>query len=106
MEHLNRTVKECITCLGANQTDTAILRVSHALGTLVPVLDQFDRVNNVPDISGTHTRKNPDKDIQVMLKELQKSNIFLSANITQSLILTMFYMDVQRKIWKNGWSTN
>ena len=78
MEHLNRTVKECIKCLGANQTDTAILRVSHALGTLVPVLDQFDRVNNVPDISGTHTRKNPDKDIQVIVKELQKSNIFKS----------------------------
>ena len=35
--HLNHVVKEC---LGANKTEGAI--VGKALGTVVPVLDQFD----------------------------------------------------------------
>ena len=41
MEHLNCVVKECIKGLGANKTDCAIRRVGRALGTIVPVLEQF-----------------------------------------------------------------
>lgn len=76
MEHLNRVVKDCLKGLGANQTDQAILRVSRALGTLMPVLDHFDQVNSVPDVSGAHTRKNPEKDLVRIVAELHKTKVF------------------------------
>ncbi len=44
-EHLNRVVKEAIHGLGANKTETAVTQVGRALGTLSPVLAQFDKEN-------------------------------------------------------------
>ena len=84
MEHLNRTVKECIKSLGANQTDTAILKVSRALGTLLPVLNNFDSVNNVPEVSGIHTHKNPDKDVEIIEKELKKNQCIQNYSLPQA----------------------
>lgn len=53
-EHLNRVVKDAIRGLGANKTEPAILHVGKALGTLEPVLRQFDAENKVKKPSGTH----------------------------------------------------
>ena len=47
MEHLNRTAKDAIKGLGTNKSSSAISRVDRAIGTLVPVLDQFDKENCV-----------------------------------------------------------
>ena len=76
MEHLNRVVKDCLRGLGANQTDTAILRIGRALGTIVPVLTKFDESNNVPAISGAHTRKSMQRDQNVIVDELKKNKVF------------------------------
>lgn len=48
--------------------------MANALGEICPVLDQFDKENNVMECS--HTRKVPafEKDIKVILQELQKTN--------------------------------
>ena len=47
MEHLNRVVKEAIKILGVNMCNTSIERVANAPGEICPVLDQFDKENNV-----------------------------------------------------------
>ncbi len=49
-EHLNRVCKYAVRGLHANKT--AIDRVGKALGTLSPVLDQFDDQNKVKKTSG------------------------------------------------------
>ena len=70
MEHLNAIAKGCIKGLGANKTEVAIQRSARALGTIVPVLDQFDAQNNVPSISGVHKRASTEKDQALIISEL------------------------------------
>ena len=62
MEHLNRLCKEAIVGLGANKTEDAIVSVGKAIGTLLPVLEQFDEINFVPNVSGIHCRSPSVKD--------------------------------------------
>ena len=76
MEHLNCICKEAIRGLGVNKTDRAISRVAKSLGTLSPVLDQYDLVNNVPDTSSIHKAPISDKDRDMIIKELIQSDIF------------------------------
>lgn len=49
------------------------MRVSRAIGTLFPVIEQFDRVNNVPHVSGAHTKPKSDKDRNMLLEEIGKT---------------------------------
>ena len=44
MKHLNHLVKESINALESNKTEYSIVRVSKALGTIVPIIDNFDDV--------------------------------------------------------------
>lgn len=76
MEHLIGMVKECIKGLGANKTEQAIQRVGYALGTIVPVLDQYDLDNDVPVVSSAHTRHHAQKDLALIVNELGKSRVF------------------------------
>ena len=75
-EHLNRLCKTSIECLGANKTDNAIVRCGKALGTLHSVLEQFDANNSMSDVGGAHQKPSYKKDLTMILKELQQSNIF------------------------------
>ena len=75
MEHMNRVVKDCIKGLGSNQTERAIVRVSKALGTIIPVLDQYDEQNNIPSISGRHKVLSIQKNHEKICKELTKQKI-------------------------------
>ena len=50
--------------------------VANALGTLHGVLDQFDADNFVHDVSGAHQKPSYKKDLALILKELQNSNVF------------------------------
>ncbi len=56
MEHLNRSVKEAVHYLGSNKTETSIQRIAKAIGTILPILDQFDNDNKVPCTSSKHAR--------------------------------------------------
>ena len=71
-DNLNRICKESIKGLGANKTERAVNRVGKALGTIVPVLTRFDVENGVSYVSGAHKRTSTDKDVDIVLTELQR----------------------------------
>lgn len=75
-EHLNRVVKDSIRGLHANKTEKAITRVGKTLGTLSPLLDNFDHVNMVRKASGAHKAPRFTKDRDLIVQHLQKCNIF------------------------------
>ena len=56
MEHLNKIAKEAIRFQGANKTRKAILRIGRAIGTMSPVLDQFDAQNEVSSTRSIHAK--------------------------------------------------
>lgn len=76
MEHLNRLVKESIRSLQANKTKKSISRVGRALGTIAPVLANFDQSNAVTSYSGMHKEANINKDKAILLNELLKDKVF------------------------------
>ena len=76
MEHLNRLIKEAIRNLGANKTKNAIARIGRAIGTIAPVLQHFDQENSVTSISGAHRIASFEKDRNIVVSELVKSEVF------------------------------
>ena len=76
MEHLNAIAKRCVKALGANKTEAAIQRATKALGTIVPVLNQFDTENSVSIPSGAHKRASAEKDILILITELLNFEVF------------------------------
>ena len=68
MEHLNRVLKNSIHGLG---TASAIERVARALGTISPFLQNFDKQNNISELSGFHHRPGADKDMKIVIDELR-----------------------------------
>lgn len=76
MEHLNRLAKEAIKNLGANKTEKGSIRVGKAIGTIGPVLQQFDNVSTVSLSSGAHRRASIDKDRNIVINELMKKKVF------------------------------
>jgi L1 cell adhesion molecule like protein len=42
MEHLNRIVKICIKCLGANKTEASIQRVGKCITLINEIIESFD----------------------------------------------------------------
>ena len=76
MEHLNKLTKVAVDGLGANKSEKAITRVGKAIVTMAGTLDNFDAVNNVPAVSGAHSRKAADKDLHKVIKQLVKSEVF------------------------------
>ena len=61
MEHLNRLAKDAIRFQGANKTKRAIERVGRSIGTLSPVLLQFDTENSISTPSSGHNKSDPKK---------------------------------------------
>lgn len=76
MEHLNRVAKECISHLGAGKTPKAICRVGKAIGTIAPVLDQFDVANSIKKVSGAHKPPSNNKDMNTILNFLLQQKVF------------------------------
>ena len=83
MEHLfiglfmcfNRTAKAAIQCLGANKSKKAIIRVGKSPGSLLKVLNHFDRENKVELTSGHHTQKKASKDLATVIQQLVEANV-------------------------------
>ena len=76
-EHLNRICKRAIRHLGANQTETAITRAGKVLGTLYPVLMQYDMQTHVSESCGIHRApSNCQKDRDTIIRELQRTKVF------------------------------
>ena len=50
MEYLNRILKDSIKTLGSNKTEGG-LRVGKAIGTIVPILEQYEQISSIPAVS-------------------------------------------------------
>ena len=57
------------------------MRVGKAMGTLSPVLEQFDHVNNVHETRGTHRAPTSEKDRDAIVHQLQQSGVFSHAQV-------------------------
>ena len=77
MEHLNKIAKSAIHFLGSNKSEKAITRVGRAIGTLSPVLDNFDEVNQVTISCSGQRKPKAQKDIEVIVNELVKAECFV-----------------------------
>lgn len=74
MEHLNKIAKGAFSFLGSNKSEKAITRVGQSIGTLSPVLENFDEDNHIQDESSTQKGPKAQKDIEVVAKELLKAD--------------------------------
>ena len=56
MEYLNCEAKNVFIGLGSNIMDRSVKRTGRCLGVTVRILDNFDKVNDVPRQSGHHSK--------------------------------------------------
>ena len=75
-EHLNRLCKTAVRGLMANKTPECITRVARAIGTLSPVLENFDADNGSGTRSTAHKILGSEKDLKCIVAELQSSAVF------------------------------
>ena len=61
-EHLNKISKEAVRALGSNKTEESVIRVGKALGTIIPILSQFDEDNGISLPVGRHSEASINKD--------------------------------------------
>ena len=78
MEHLNKIAKGAIRFQGSNTSEKAITRVGRAIGTLAPLLDNFDEMNQVLKYSSGQKRPTALKDIEIVVNELIKAECFVA----------------------------
>lgn len=76
MEHLVRLCKTSIEGLGANKSERAIIRVGKTVGILDELLNSFDSENGISPVSDTHSARGMDKDLHLVIKELQEIRAF------------------------------
>ena len=76
MEHLNRIAKDAIKGLGTNKTEKAVMRVGRAIGTIAPLLANFDEENCIATPSGVHHAPGSEKDRNTVVSELIKGKVF------------------------------
>ena len=76
MEHLNKIANSAIRFMGSCKSWKGIQRIGRAIGTLSPVLENFDLVNNVTINSSRQKKPKAVNDILVVVNELVKSKCF------------------------------
>ena len=76
MEHLNKEVKIGIAGLRSGKTEDAIVRFSKAIGTVTPILEQFDEVNRIAEHHTRHKAPNMNKDLLQIVNHINKCKIF------------------------------
>lgn len=76
MEHLNRHLKDGLRALGANKTPNAIQRLARCIAPIEEMLSNFDSIMKVYKPSGMHKRLSADKDMAMVIKELQNGKVF------------------------------
>ena len=83
-EHLNRLCKTAVKGLGANKTEECIQRVLKAIGTMDPLLEQFDRDNMVGHRTSSHKAVSAEKDMGTIVCELTNAKVLDSTAAGQS----------------------
>ena len=84
MEHLNREAKNAFIGLGSNITDQSVKRIGQCLGVTVSILDNFDRVNNVPRQSGHHSKQSAKADLEKIVQQLSETSQVFKEQIGRS----------------------
>lgn len=99
MEHLNREAKNAFMGLGSNITDKAVKRIGRCLGVTVEILDNFDKVNDVPRQSGRHSKRSTKNDVEKIVKQLSEtSQVFKEQKGRSHLNFQSFHNNLIRKI--------
>ena len=62
---INKIAKDALNSLGSNKSQKSIQWIGRAIGTLSPVMDNFDAINNV---SSKQKKLKAKKDIQIVIK--------------------------------------
>ena len=75
-EHLNKICKEAVRALGSNKTEESVIRVGKALGTIIPILSQFDEDNGISLPVGRHSEASINKDRDLIIGDLMKNHVF------------------------------
>ena len=68
--------EEIYRWLQANKKEEAIDRVGKALGTLSPILENFDEENSISALSGIHHIPKFDKDLKTIVQSLRRAKVF------------------------------
>ena len=77
MEHFNKIAKGAIGQLGSNKSTKAIERIGpSAMGTLSPVLENFDCINNIVHTSSRQRKPKAQKDVMRVVNEISKAHCF------------------------------
>ena len=74
MEHLNRSVKDCLSSVGANISEDAILQCGKSLYRLIKIHKQFDSTSNIKPVSLEHSLPSTTKDEEIIIKELTETS--------------------------------
>ena len=75
-EHLNKACNTALGHLGQNTSINHIQVVSRSLGTLLPILENFDRENAISLNRGKHVCPSLKKDIHLIVGQLIQSEVF------------------------------
>ena len=62
-EHMNRLIKEIISAMGPNLTESALQRAARSVSTVHAVCKQFDKVSGVPVTTSAHSTKDDTSDV-------------------------------------------
>lgn len=77
MEHLNRTLKDFVSSLGANVTEKTILQCGRSLGGIMSVCQTFDKSNDIVPDSVEYTVQSCSQDKTLILNQLvNTSHVF------------------------------
>ena len=76
MEHLNRSCKSAIANLKANVVPSAIVRIGKCLGPLTSLCDAFSKASNVNPHSSAHSEAKFHDDLEKIVTELMKNEVF------------------------------
>uniref|UniRef100_A0A1X7TLS0 Uncharacterized protein n=1 Tax=Amphimedon queenslandica TaxID=400682 RepID=A0A1X7TLS0_AMPQE len=73
---INRLLKNGIDALASNKNEASILRFGKALGTIGPVLENYDAINGIKHHQTRHEASDMKKDILKVINDIQQLNLF------------------------------
>ena len=76
-EHLNATLKNSITALGANKTEESILHLGRCIGQLNALLANFDDQHNVSQGCGKHSQKSLKTELSKVIEMLKSESFYV-----------------------------
>ena len=102
MEHINRACKEAMGSLGSNINEEAVARIGKGIGEIMKITTQFDKVNSIPEVSGRHSRRSAELDMEKVMSQLQTAKVFDSIPRRKHSTFPKFQANASGRItWKD-----